>query len=548
MNQVGQIFSVEGTLVSGENVNYVWKFWDGTAQVTDIPFVQKVLNKGGTLSYDMLAVDSSAQLQKITGSVVVNSPPLLSSVGLTENDSPSPYQTTLTSSWFDPDSAGNITVTAAGITRVISSPGVAVFEDLSVTETQTIILSGTDIDGGVTNFPIQLRVAPTPLIYAIGGVDPQLGRIGTGQTVRLTAFAEDQNGGAIVQFKWILETTNGWVTDRTFTAPGSADINDQGGGGFSSFVDVSISGETSGAKIVRLVAFTELSSVEVLIPVTLLENNLPVIESFVVSGSIGDSQSSQVSAVVTDIDGDLIDFLWNFHVPFISGNVIGNPVSVTIPIGEGSVIRGTLTATDTFGGQAKKEIPRILITSPLVAVGVRGLPFSYTLTAMGFSPVTISVSGLPTGLTLNNNVISGVPNAFGNVDVIVSASSSDGTDIKTLRLAIAEFTPPPLPVSNLLVNGSTAPTYTATESLVITYDITNELSNLEDPGAVVELRSTLGEVKSTIIGGTGVETLTITSTQINTAFGSLPTVVIRVYTSRADVRSDFYQQITVVRI
>jgi hypothetical protein len=549
MFQVGQILTLNGTLVAGVDMRYVWKFWDGTSQTTRDPYTAKVLNKGGTQVYEMWAVDAEANTFRSAGTIFVNSPPVITSLSLTDNDSPSPFETTLTSAWLDPEGNGRpIVVQAESLGTTIVSPGQATF-GFTVNQTKTIILSGTDVDGGITRFPIELRVAPVPLINAVGTTDPPVARIGPVETIRLTAFAEDQNGAEIQEFRWQLLTTNGWASNRTFNAPGNATVFDQGGGSFSSFLDISIAGETAGDKTIILRAATTQSSVEVNIPVTLLANANPIIEAFAVSGTVGYGATSSVSTTAIDPDGDLMSFSWSFHRPLNTIRV-GNPVSVALT--EGSVIEGTVTVSDVYGGLSQRQIPRILIISPLTAVGVRSVNFTYTLMAMGYSPTVFSVSGLPLGLSFNGSIISGIPQAFGNVDVILTASNADGTDSRTLKLVIAEFTPPPLPPTNLRVqrgNGNTDPTYNAQQNIPIFYTLTNDLPNLENPGAVIELRNSSGVLKSTITTASGVQSLVITQAQIKAAFANtLPSVLLRVYSIRAGVLSEFYQELFVTRV
>lgn len=542
--QVGQVLTVQGTLISGQNVSYVWKFWDGTVRATTVPYVQKVINKGGTLHYDMLAIDDTARVATFSGVVVANAPPVLTSVSLSDNDSPAPYTTSVTSTWLDPENTGPITVMADGQADVISSPGISII-DLLVASNRTVLLSGTDFDGGITQFPIDLRVTSAPLINVVGSADPPVARIGFGTTVMIGAFAEDQNGQAITQFQWFLETAGGWATNQTLTAPGDGPIIDQGGGGFSSFVTISLFGQVAGNKVIRLVASTPTSSAEVSIPITLVANSAPVVTSFGISGSIGAGQASQVSAVATDADGDILTYAWAFNRPF-GINRSGNPVSVTLA--SGSVIEGTVVVSDPLGGSVTAYTPRILITSPTVATGVRGLAFNYAITAMGYAPVVVGASGLPAGLTLSGQAITGTPVSFGIIDILLTASSADGVDVKTLRLTISDFTPPPPAPSNLKVNGSINPTYIATDSLSVTMTLVNDLPNLENPTAILELRTAADDLKLTINLAAGVNTITITPTQINAAFLALPTFILRAYSTRAGVRSDFFTQVTVVRV
>lgn len=72
---------------------------------------------------------------------------------------------------------------------------------------------------------------------------------------------------------------------------------------------------------------------------------------------------------------------------------------------------------------------------PKAAVAQTGVPFSYLLTAGNYA-TAFSSSTLPSWLTLNSTtgLLSGTPNSWGVVDLIVAASNGNGTDTKTLRI------------------------------------------------------------------------------------------------------------------
>ena len=85
--------------------------------------------------------------------------------------------------------------------------------------------------------------------------------------------------------------------------------------------------------------------------------------------------------------------------------------------------------------------PTPVITSQLTTSGIVGISFAYTLVAEGAVPITFQASGLPDGLTLNGNIITGTPTTAGTYMVHLTASNSSGSDSETLIIAvISQFT------------------------------------------------------------------------------------------------------------
>ncbi len=81
-----------------------------------------------------------------------------------------------------------------------------------------------------------------------------------------------------------------------------------------------------------------------------------------------------------------------------------------------------------------KSIPRI--TSSLAALGrPMGSTLNYTITATD-SPTSYSATGLPAGLAIVNNVISGTVQAAGNFNIVLSATNSFGTGSAILPLTV----------------------------------------------------------------------------------------------------------------
>lgn len=83
------------------------------------------------------------------------------------------------------------------------------------------------------------------------------------------------------------------------------------------------------------------------------------------------------------------------------------------------------------------------ITSALTASGSNGVPFSYTITAVGTPTITFTVTtgtgqtGLPSGITFNGvATISGTHVGTGVFTVTLNATNSVGTTSKTFTLTI----------------------------------------------------------------------------------------------------------------
>ncbi|MBA4388754.1 MAG: hypothetical protein C0404_12285, partial [Verrucomicrobia bacterium] len=82
-----------------------------------------------------------------------------------------------------------------------------------------------------------------------------------------------------------------------------------------------------------------------------------------------------------------------------------------------------------------------VITSELSASISVGVPFSYTITFTGTGPLTLGVSGLPSGLSFDGvATISGTPLSAGICNVSLTATNPGGSDARTLALNIQNQT------------------------------------------------------------------------------------------------------------
>ncbi len=83
-----------------------------------------------------------------------------------------------------------------------------------------------------------------------------------------------------------------------------------------------------------------------------------------------------------------------------------------------------------------------VISSPLTASVAAGSPFSYTVTVTN-SPTSLTVTGLPAGLTFTAPTISGTVATAGVYNVTLTATNAAGTDTENLAITVTAATTPP---------------------------------------------------------------------------------------------------------
>ncbi len=139
----------------------------------------------------------------------------------------------------------------------------------------------------------------------------------------------------------------------------------------------------------------------------------------------------------------------------------------------------TKSYTIKIGGTEPEPDPETLtITTSTLSAGKVNTSYSATLTA-DISGVTWSVSGLPSGLTLNTatGTISGTPTASGSYQVSVTATSGSASVSKTFTLEInnaSDPTPTPTPTPTPDPTPSPTPIDTNTTTSAITTEFLND--------------------------------------------------------------------------
>ena len=145
-------------------------------------------------------------------------------------------------------------------------------------------------------------------------------------------------------------------------------------------------------------------------------------------------------------------------------NDLESAIVVTLPPGTYTAIVGGVNNTTGIGYVQFYGLPHSgpvlpltltppVITSPLVATGTVGQPFTYQFTASGAT--SLGASNLAPGLTFNTSLraITGTPTAAGTFQVGLSATNSGGTTSATLTITVQ-----PVPPSGPVIGSSTAVT------------------------------------------------------------------------------------------
>lgn len=105
-------FKLGGTPTPG--LRFVWRWWDGSVDVTTVPETHKVINRGGNpsdggsmgnsqlLVYNVDVVADDGTSQTYSGSITADNPPqVIPGITVTKNNSVFPYDTSITISAYD---------------------------------------------------------------------------------------------------------------------------------------------------------------------------------------------------------------------------------------------------------------------------------------------------------------------------------------------------------------------------------------------------------------------------------------------------------------
>ena len=187
----------------------------------------------------------------------------------------------------------------------------------------------------------------------------------------------------------------------------------------------------------------------------------------------------------------------------------------------------TITATNGYSVDTKiltlNVFENIKITNTNLKVYSKiGTQFNYAIETLGTPPISYSAIGLPSGLTLNNNIISGIFNSANTYNITITATGQTNSDSKILTITSGS---PPIITSSGQTSSPqyTGFTYTIT-SLNSTGDTTYNIIGILPTGLEFNGKTISGipiytgpyslEIKATNPFGTTLKDLNITITQI----------------------------------
>ena len=146
---------------------------------------------------------------------------------------------------------------------------------------------------------------------------------------------------------------------------------------------------------------------------------------------------------------------------FSNGTFTGKPIAA----GSYNV---TVTAVNSAGSTTKVLKMNITGESAAPSVETNSLPdgkvnesYNASLVITGSAPMNVSVAGLPSGLTISNNSITGKPTASGTYKIVINASNNFGTVSKTLTLNITGNAVPPVIGITAFPDGKVNESYSA---------------------------------------------------------------------------------------
>ncbi|MGA1977394.1 MAG: T9SS type A sorting domain-containing protein, partial [Bacteroidales bacterium] len=127
------------------------------------------------------------------------------------------------------------------------------------------------------------------------------------------------------------------------------------------------------------------------------------------------------------------------------------------------------------------------ITSTAVTMGVEGIAYTYTITITGTPAPSLSVSGNPSWLTLNGNILSGIPTSTGTTgSITITATNTQGSDQQVFSIDVASV--PKItstPVTSAIAGSSYTYNVTATGTPAPEYSISGNPSWLSVTGSTI---------------------------------------------------------------
>ncbi|MDD5274761.1 MAG: putative Ig domain-containing protein [Methylovulum sp.] len=180
-----------------------------------------------------------------------------------------------------------------------------------------------------------------------------------------------------------------------------------------------------------------------------------ILSSLTVSPAVSVSTANLASATVNSSYLAPISAAWG-ATPYQSISVSGQPVGLSF---DGVNLTGiptvvgtfpvTVTVIDAVGATAVKTLSLVvndqaISFAPVLPAAIVGTAYSTSVTATGYGPFSYTASGLPLGLSLAGNAISGTPTTAGSSVLTLTATDAAGavsSAVATLVVNPAAVTP-----------------------------------------------------------------------------------------------------------
>ena len=429
---VGVAYNQSLTAISGTSP-YTWSVASGTLpagiSLSSAGVISGTPTTAGVISITFKATDAGLIAATKIISLTINPPPLtITTASLANGMVGTSYSQTLAATGGKPNYSwvpisGRL---PAGL--VISGAGV---------------ISGTPIVAGTANVTFRVSDSSSPKNVATKALTL------TVKPAPLTITSASLAAGTVGKsYSQSLSATGG-VSPYTWSTVGTLPAGLTLSGGTISGTPTTMGTSTFTLQLTD----SDVPPVVVTQNVTLTVNPPPlaITTSTLSNGTVGTSYSQSLAAT-----GGYSPYTWSVtgSLPAgltLSGNVIsGTPTaagvtSVTLNATDSAVIPTVVTKVFSL----TINPPPLVITTASLPAGTVGASYSQTLAATGgVSPYTWSVVGsLPSGLTLNAGVLSGIPSTPGTATITFKATDSAGTPVSTTATLSLTINPAPLSIT-----------------------------------------------------------------------------------------------------